>query len=235
MHAVPAIAFLAAAVLCSLVSRVLLINAAYAVSTRWLFAVLFAPFGPLVFGVKFPEPAKSSWYFRMIVPPLVILFFLDGGNASSIQSLKYLGKPIQAAAGDTNFHLPVPAKVVAAPVGKPGESTDPDAAAQVKARTAAKSSTPAPVATPSAAVAAAISAMPAAPKVLSPAERIDANRREFERLAEWYDTLKHERGYLRKGDTAAVEAYNVEAAQYQAALQLAKSEQTAIARLTARK
>lgn len=79
------------------------------------------------------------------------------------------------------------------------------------------------------------STMTPAPKVLSPAERLEANRLEFERLAEWYDNLKHERGYLRKGDTAAVEAYNAQAAQYQTALQLARTEQAELAKLTAKK
>jgi hypothetical protein len=81
-------------------------------------------------------------------------------------------------------------------------------------------------------VAAAAAAMPTAPRVLGPAERIEANRREFERLAEWYDNLNRERGYLRKGDTDAVVAYNVEAAKYQAALQLARNEQAELNKLT---
>jgi len=222
MHAVPAIAFLAAALLCSLVSRLLLINAAHAVSTRWLFTVLFAPFGPFVFGLKFREAAKSSWYFRMIVGPLVLLFFLDGGNAASIRSLASLGKSnvVQASAGNTNFPVPTaPAKPTATPTP----------AAKLAA---AKPATPA---TPTPAVAAAISKMADALPVLSAAERLEANRREFARLAEWYDNLKHERGYLRKGDSDAIDAYNAEAAQYQAALQLAKTEQTALAKLTAKK
>jgi hypothetical protein len=74
-----------------------------------------------------------------------------------------------------------------------------------------------------------------APKILSPQERMDANRREFERLAEWYDNLKHERGYLRKGDTAALAAYNAEAAKYQTALQLARTEEAELAKLAAKK
>jgi hypothetical protein len=79
-----------------------------------------------------------------------------------------------------------------------------------------------------------MSTMPAAPTVLSLAERLEANRKEFERLAEWYTNLKNERGYLRKGDGAAVIAYNAEAAKYQTALQLAKTEQADLAKLTAK-
>ena len=79
-----------------------------------------------------------------------------------------------------------------------------------------------------------MSAMPAAPKVLSLAERLEANRKEFERLAEWYTNLKNERGYLRKGDAAGVIAYNAEAAKYQTALQLAKTEQADLVKLAAK-
>ena len=189
----------------------------------------------------------------------MLLFFVNGGTATSLhslidlqsvqniqiaQNLQHLWKPAttataavttEAAAGDTHFHLPVPGKVVAAightdPMAEAGLAT-----AAASRPTTAAPATPAPAATPSKAVAAAASAMPAAPKVMSPAERFEANRQELERLAVWYDNLKHERGYLRKGDIDAVEAYNVEAAKYQAALQLAKNEQAELAKLTAKK
>jgi hypothetical protein len=67
------------------------------------------------------------------------------------------------------------------------------------------------------------------------ADRVDANRKEFERLAEWYDALKHERGYLRKNDVEGTEAYNDEAAKYQAAVQAAKLEQSNLNKLMAGK
>jgi hypothetical protein len=84
-------------------------------------------------------------------------------------------------------------------------------------------------------VAAAMAHMALAPKILTREERIQANQQEFQRLADCYDRLKHERGYLRKGDTAALDAYNAEVRQYQAALQIAKEEATALANLTAQK
>ena len=59
--------------------------------------------------------------------------------------------------------------------------------------------------------------------------------REFERLAEWYDTLKHERGYLRKSDAEGIAAYNAEAAKYQGAVKLAQAEQAELNKLTAKK
>jgi hypothetical protein len=163
----------------------------------------------------------------MATTPLLLLFFLNGGTSTSLSTLNQLNPWKSAStmeAGDTHFNFPVPGKIVAAATGQTESSP-----------VAAASPSPAPAPTPSKAVAAAASAMPAAPKILSPAERTEANRREFVRLAEWYDRLKHELGYLRKGDAQAVEAYNAEAAQYQAALQLAKTEEADLARLTARK
>jgi hypothetical protein len=71
-----------------------------------------------------------------------------------------------------------------------------------------------------------------APKVLTLEERKQANRQEFERLGEWYENMRRERGYLRKGDVAGVEAFNAEAAKYQAALQLAKTEQAELSKLS---
>jgi hypothetical protein len=230
MLGIPAVVFLIAVVLCSFIGRALLIEAAFGVSVRWGFTVLFVPFGPLLFRLNYRELAYPTRYWRMAVGPLMLLFFVDGGTAASLHSLtdfKNLGnlatagKTTEAAAGDTGFHLPAFGKVVAAAMGQSHATAAP--------------ATASPSATPSKAVAAAASAMPAAPKVLGPAERLEANRQEFERLVEWYDNLKHERGYLRKGDTDAVVAYNAEAAKYQAALQLARDEQGELNKLTAKK
>jgi len=245
MSAIPAVAFLAAALLCSFIGRVLLINTAFRVSVPWGFTVLFVPFGPLFFRLNYRELAYPTRYWRMATGPLLLLFFVNGGTTASLHSLtdlKNLGKlttaastPV-AAAGDIHFHLPVPGKAVAAAMSQADSAAaaTPAPSAALKPIAAAPV-TPTPAPTPSKAVAAAASAMPAAPKVLSPAERIEANRREFERLAAWYDKLKQDRGYLRKGDTQAVEAFNAEAAQYQAALQLAKNEHAELATLTAKK
>jgi hypothetical protein len=228
MHAVPVIVFLIAALGCSFIGRILLVKAAFGVSTVWGLSVLFVPFAPLFFRMNHRELAYPTRYWRLATMPLLLLFFVNGGNLQSLHSLTDFGKPAneEASAGDTHFHLPVPGKVVADAIGK-GEQKD--------AATPAPASATVPAATPSKAVAAAMSAMPAAPKVLSLPERMEANRKEFERLAEWYTNLKNARGYLRKGDAAAVEAFNAEAARYQTALQLAKTEQADLAKLTARK
>lgn len=220
-----AVVFLAAALICSLVGRILLVGAAFGVSTGWGMTVLFVPFGPLFFRLNYRELAYPTRYWRMATGPLMMLFFVNGGTADTMRSLTSFGKPELAQASmngeSTGFHLPVPSKLIAAAFGH--------------ADTSSQNPAPAPAATPSVAVASAVAAMPAAPKVISPAERQEANRQEFERLAEWYDNLKRERGYLRKSDVAGIEAYNVEAAKYEAALQLAKNEQAELSKLTATK
>lgn len=216
LPAVPAIVFLAAALACALIGRILLVNKAFGVSTLWGFTVVFVPFGPLLFRMNYRELAYPSRYWRMATAPLFLLFIFNGGNASVRQSFEdFMKKPAAevASAGDTDFQLPET---------MPGSASTSAPAAE---------SPTVPTATPSKGVAAALAAMPAAPRVLSLAERMEANRQEFERLADWYTNLKNERGYLRKGDFAAVEAYNAETARYQMALQLAKTEQADLAKL----
>jgi hypothetical protein len=235
MSAIPAVYFLFAALGCSFIGRALLVRAAFGVNFGWGMTVLLIPFGPLFFRFSYRELAYPTRYWRMATGPLLLLFFLNGGSASSIESLTHFGKPstVEASAGDTHFHLPVPSQVVAEAF-KEAKVHKEDADAP-SAASSANTAPAAPTATPSKAVAAAAAMMAMAPKVLNPAERKEANRKEFERLAEWYENLKRERGYLRKGDTAAVEAYNAEAAKYQAALQLAKTEEAELAKLTAKK
>ena len=245
MHAIPATVFFAGAGFCVVVGRLLLIRKALGVGTGWLLTVLLVPFGPLFFRWKYPELARPTRLWRRAAAVLLLLFFLDGGNVAALRHWQDFGKPgaVQESAGDTHFDLPTPGKLVAATVGESGESpaARPPGKPTVAPPTppapspSAMSATPAPAATPSPAVASAIAQMAAAPKILTREERIQANRHEFERLTAWYDKLRLERGYLLKGDTAALDAYNAEARQYQTALQLAKSEQAALANLTAQK
>jgi hypothetical protein len=238
MSAIPSAAFLAAALLCSFIGRALLVKAAFGVSAGWGFTVLFVPFGPLFFRMQYRELAYPTRYWRMATGPLLLLFFVDGGTSTSVSTLtelKSLWKPASTTeAGDTHFHLPKLVPVATNP-GQPAATPTPGPTPVSTPAVAAAASTPAPAPTPSKAVAASAAAMPAAPRILNPAERLEANRREFERLADWYDRLKHERGYLRKGDTEAVVAFNTEVAQYEAALQLAKTEEAELAKLTAKK
>lgn len=77
--------------------------------------------------------------------------------------------------------------------------------------------------------------LPPTPVPPTYAERVAANQQEFARLAAVYETLKKERGYLRKHDDEAIQAYNTSAAKYQADLAKARAEQTDLMKLVAKK
>src|SRR5690349_13554460 len=56
--------FLGLAILCALISRILLVTAAVKISTGWAFGV-FLPFGPLFFRLSYPDEARNSYIFRV--------------------------------------------------------------------------------------------------------------------------------------------------------------------------
>jgi len=56
--------FLGLAILCALLSRILLVTAAVKISAGWAFGV-FLPFGPLFFRLNYPEAARNSYLFRV--------------------------------------------------------------------------------------------------------------------------------------------------------------------------
>jgi hypothetical protein len=55
--------FLGLAILCALISRILLVTAAIKISAGWAFGI-FLPFGPLFFRLNYPEEARNSYIFR---------------------------------------------------------------------------------------------------------------------------------------------------------------------------
>ncbi|PYK70015.1 MAG: hypothetical protein DME44_12945 [Verrucomicrobia bacterium] len=63
--------FLGLAIVCALISRVLLLMAAIDISVCWALGV-FLPFGPLFFRLNHPEQARNSYLFR--VATLVCIF-----------------------------------------------------------------------------------------------------------------------------------------------------------------
>jgi len=223
---------LAAALLCSLVGRILIVGSAFNISTGWGMAVLFAPLGPGFFRQKYEDICKPTQYWRMAVGPLMLLFFVTGGSLDSFQSLLEVGKPSAPSGNVISSLLGQKPAVQATPAPAPVLA---QATPEPKATPAVAKATPAPKATPSPAVAAAAAKMAPALTIQEISDRIEANQREFARLAEWYDQLKHERGYLRKHDEDAIAAYNDEAAKYQAAVTAAKAEQATIAKLSAKK
>jgi hypothetical protein len=56
--------FLGLAIVCALISRILLVTAAIKISAGWAFGV-FLPFGPLFFRLNYPEEARNSYFFRV--------------------------------------------------------------------------------------------------------------------------------------------------------------------------
>ncbi len=66
-------------------------------------------------------------------------------------------------------------------------------------------------------------------------QRVAANQQEFARLGEVYESLKKERGYLKKWDQEAIKGYNDLAAKYQADLAKARAEQSELLKLVAKK
>src|SRR5881275_782005 len=58
--------FLGFAIVCALISRILLLIAAIDISAWWALGV-FLPFGPLFFRLNYPEQARNSFLFRFVV------------------------------------------------------------------------------------------------------------------------------------------------------------------------
>jgi hypothetical protein len=59
-----ALVFLGLAIVCALISRILLLIAAIDISVWWALGV-FLPFGPLFFRLNYPEEARNSYLFRV--------------------------------------------------------------------------------------------------------------------------------------------------------------------------
>jgi len=72
--------FLTIAVICALISRILLFIAAIRISAGWAIGVFF-PFGPMLFRLSYPDEARSSLMFRIGTLGFVFLYFLVGPAA----------------------------------------------------------------------------------------------------------------------------------------------------------
>ncbi len=71
----PPVVFLLLAALCGLVSRCLLIKAAWCVSKRWRFGI-FLPFGPYFFRRQYPEDVQRARMFQLAAIPFVFIYVL---------------------------------------------------------------------------------------------------------------------------------------------------------------
>jgi hypothetical protein len=72
-----ALVFLVIGLLCALIGRILLINAAFAVNVWWGIGV-FLPLGPLIFRLNYPDAARGWCWFRVATLPCVFLYFVLG-------------------------------------------------------------------------------------------------------------------------------------------------------------
>src|ERR1700737_2734994 len=72
---VAALIFLAISLVCAVIGRILLINAAFGVSVWWGLGV-FLPFGPLLFRLSYPDLAPLSRKFRLAVLPCILVYFI---------------------------------------------------------------------------------------------------------------------------------------------------------------
>jgi len=68
--------FLGLAILCALISRILLVTAAIKISAGWGFGV-FLPFGPLFFRLNYPEEARNSYLFRVATLLCIFAFVIS--------------------------------------------------------------------------------------------------------------------------------------------------------------
>ena len=215
MNSIPPIVFALVALLCSLVGRLMLVRAAWKISVGWGLTVLAVPFGPFFFRMKHKEIAQAGSYWRLATVPFIACFFLAGGDASELDDLKFWQKKSAIVeAGDDGAALKDPEKLDKVenitPAAKAGQLA-PGTVLEIAALT------------------------PPLPVPMTLSERSAVNQREFTRLETVYEGLKQERGYLKKGDQAAVAEYNSAAAKYQAALAKARAEQTELMKLVAKK
>src|SRR5881392_3310696 len=70
-----ALGFLILAIVCSLISRILLVKAAFGINWKWGIGV-FVPFGPLAFRLSYPDEARSSRIFRLATLPCFFLYVM---------------------------------------------------------------------------------------------------------------------------------------------------------------
>jgi len=109
--------FLGLAILCALISRILLVTAAIKISTGWAFGV-FLPFGPLFFRLNYPEEARNSYLFRVAT---LLCFF--GFVVSQPRMTLHMPKIHPTAASPQ-----LSKKTVGYAMEKPGTSKKPNAA-----------------------------------------------------------------------------------------------------------
>jgi hypothetical protein len=171
--------FLGLAVVCALISRILLFIAAIKISVWWALGV-FLPFGPLFFRLSYPDEARSSMAFRLATLPCFGAYLVMGPGPM------------------LNFKKQHPSK--SAPHSLYAYAMEKPAARPTKA------STPVP----------------------DLEERRAANTQEFDCLHKWSETLRLRKRDLLRSDKEGNRLYDIDLAQYNAALAKATAERNAL-------
>jgi hypothetical protein len=116
----PALVFLLLGVLCGIISRGLLIKAAFGISKKWGFGVFF-PFGPLFFRISYPDEARRARLFQLATLPCIFLYVITSPEMlpSTQVGLVRMGPPgrqhYALAAGSYFLKLPGFGREAAAP------------------------------------------------------------------------------------------------------------------------
>ena len=67
--------FLLLGVLCGIISRALLVKAAFGISKKWGFGVFF-PFGPLFFRLSYPDEVRRARLFQLATLPCIFVYVI---------------------------------------------------------------------------------------------------------------------------------------------------------------
>src|SRR6184192_4435924 len=103
--------FLSLAIVCALISRILLLIAAIDISAWWALGV-FLPFGPLFFRLNYPEQARNSYLFRVATLLCIFGFVVmrPGLNFSPRGSHRTASSPQAKQTVGYAMEKPVPSK-----------------------------------------------------------------------------------------------------------------------------
>lgn len=107
--------FLAIALVCILIGRILLIGAAFGVSVWWGLGI-FLPFGPLLFRLSYPDMAPLSRTFRLLALPCLLAYLVlrPGPLSGSHYDQFFKQKPVPSAPAN-HYGLERISKAIAGP------------------------------------------------------------------------------------------------------------------------
>jgi len=185
----------------ALISRFLLIKAAFGVGPWWGFGVLL-PFGPIVFRLKYPAEAKQAWIFSVATLGLILASVLA---SPQILPAARAGLTKSVNSGKGKWHIPFASYFLGHSKPAIGSNIfDPSKPKDLSA--------PKPAPTPSV------------------EERRQSNSKELADLRAWNERLKLKKRDLLHSDTEGNRMYAIEVESYNAAVNKATAERTALSK-----